>query len=91
MLAFPPGADLADSPDLVSDSADFAASEAGTGVDGNTAVVRGQLDGVKDERKEREEQEAGQIERISRGDFGPIPDEVWGSDHLALGVELAIL
>lgn len=24
------------------------------------------------------------------GEFGPIPDETWGSDHLALGVELEI-
>lgn len=23
--------------------------------------------------------------------FGPIPDEVWGSDHLALGVEVAFI
>lgn len=23
--------------------------------------------------------------------FGPIPNEVWGSDHLALGVEVAFL
>lgn len=91
VLAFPPGADLADSPYLVSDSSDLVASEAETGVDGNTAAVHGQLDGVKDERKERGKPEAGQVEGISRGDFGPIPDEVWGSDHLALGVELAIL
>lgn len=27
----------------------------------------------------------------SHREFGPIPDEVWGSDHLALGVEVALL
>lgn len=26
----------------------------------------------------------------SAGSFGPIPDENWGSDHLALGVELTL-
>ena len=91
MLAFPPGANLSGLSEYsdVSDLSDLAASEVGAGVNGKIAAVHGQADGVENDQDERQEQEA--VEGTSGGNFGPIPDEAWGSDHLALGVELSIL
>lgn len=33
----------------------------------------------------------GPAENTQQEGFGPIPDGIWGSDHLALGVEIGLL
>lgn len=75
VLSFPPGADL--SVDTTNNGEDSAEDKPVKG-GSEVAVIE---DAVL----------VASVNGTSGQEFGPVPDEVWGSDHLALGVEVAFV
>lgn len=88
VIAFPPGANLAEER-----GATPPQMESGLGVDGSlkeaasSSSPEEKSDKHSDGKVEHEEK---QTDGHTQGDFLPIPNKIWGSDHLALGVEVTV-
>lgn len=75
VLAFPPGAHLTEGRKTTSSGEELEQSSEGSG---------------QEAAPDRQE-ENSPTDPPAWGEFGPIPNKLWGSDHLALGVELVLL
>ncbi len=86
VLAFPRGAHLAEEGEATS-------AKLGQGGDGSS-----EEESMPTTANIFDRQRLGEAEGVQRtsdlvvdGGFPPIPNEIWGSDHLALGVEVTLL
>lgn len=78
ILGFPPGANLEEGPGR---SRQHKYSK-------DSAIET--RDETRDETLEGASGNEIPVDGVESAQFGPIPDELWGSDHLALGVEIAV-
>lgn len=78
ILGFPPGANLVEGPGR---SRQHKYSK-------ESAIET--RDETRDETLDGASGNEMSVEGVESAQFGPIPDELWGSDHLALGVEMAV-
>ncbi|CAM9749843.1 unnamed protein product [Ectocarpus sp. 4 AP-2014] len=75
VLAFPPGAHLTEGRETSSSGEELEQSSGGSG----------------QEATPDRQVENSVTDQPAWSEFGPIPNKLWGSDHLALGVELVLL
>lgn len=75
VLAFPPGAHLTEGRETSSSGEELEQSSEGNG----------------QEATPDRQAENSATDQPAWSEFGPIPNKLWGSDHLALGVELVLL
>lgn len=87
VLAFPPGANLAEERGATPLQIELGHGDDGSQREGNSSSLAEQSDQRYDGEVENEKK---QTDGHTEGEFPPIPDEVWGSDHLALGVEITV-
>lgn len=75
VLAFPPGAHLTEGRESTSSGEELEQIREGSG----------------QETTHGRQEDNSPNDPPAWGEFGPIPNKMWGSDHLALGVELVLL
>lgn len=86
VIAFPPGANLAEER-----GAPPPQTESRIGVNGSVGgTASSSPEEQSDKYDAKVEHEEKENDGHTQGEFLPIPNKVWGSDHLALGVEVTV-